>query len=587
MSGKISFHFDDGHMSHYEQAFKVFQEAGVAGCLALSISCFKNNTRITMEQALEMQEKGWEILCHSMNHIRMREPLPAEVMETEIVECKYWLEKEGIHIRQYVTPMSECHESMMPLLREHYEAAFTVYKNSAEEPIEQLVLQRPVQRYRLNRACLAKHSLDELKAYVDYVTEHDSWLVFYDHDLGVNGNITAQMLKKLLDYCKLKNVDIVTSSEALAQEKCTTDILQQGYNGKECWVHARAAVHGSMQMITAQKLDVTGMDCFGGLNVNCSMDGGHTWSGFRPDKALASIFRTVDGKKLRSVCCDMTPMYHHKTQKFLAIGHLTSYLMDTNRPLRERIERPIPYAVYDMEKGCYGKVQYIQMPDPITFHACGSGCCQCAELENGDLLIPITFQSKDSGEAVHTQVVVVRCSFDGEKLNMKEISNVLDVPEEQRGIGECSIVIHNGKYYLTIRGDAHGYVSVNNEGLHFIDPIIWHWDNGEILPTYNTQSHWMPIGDRLYLVYTRKNGSNDHVFRHRAPLYAAEIDTDTLSVVSATEFVVVPERGARLGNFGVCNIDDNSALITVTEWMQPRGCEQYGSNNALWLTRVK
>jgi len=102
MSGKISFHFDDGHMSHYEQAFKVFQEAGVAGCLALSISCFKNNTRITMEQALEMQEKGWEILCHSMNHIRMREPLPAEVMETEIVECKYWLEKEGIRIGAHI-----------------------------------------------------------------------------------------------------------------------------------------------------------------------------------------------------------------------------------------------------------------------------------------------------------------------------------------------------------------------------------------------------------------------------------------------------------------------------------------------------
>ncbi|MBO5237160.1 MAG: polysaccharide deacetylase family protein [Lachnospiraceae bacterium] len=586
MSGRITFHFDDGHMSHYEQAYNIFRKAGVVGCLALSISCLKNNTRITIEQALEMQENGWEILSHSMNHIRMSTPLPVEVMVTEIATCKYLLEQEGFHIKQYITPMSECHESMIPLLREHYDAAFTVYKNSAEESVEQLVMQRPVQKYRLHRACLTKHSLEELKNYVDYVAENDSWLVFYDHDLGVGTNITAQMLAELVDYCKQKHVDIVTSSEALAQEKCTTDILLNGYNGTECWVHARAAVNGLQQMITAQKLDVTGMDCFGGLYVNCSTDGGHTWSGFHPDKALASIYRTVDEKNLRSVCCDMTPMYHHKTNKFLVTGHLTSYQVDNNRPLRERIERPTPYAVYDMERGCFGEVQYIQLPETSTYYATGSGCCQCAELDNGDILIPITFQSKDSGEAMHTQVMIVRCSFDGESLCVKEISNTLDVPDEQRGIGECSVVVHEGKYYLTIRGDNHGYVSVNDNGLHFTQPLIWHWDNGEILPTYNTQAHWIRLRGKLYLVYTRKNGTNDHVFRHRAPLYAAEINTDTLSVIASSEFVVVPERGARLGNFGACSIDDNTALVTVTEWMQPKGCEQYGSDNALWLTQV-
>ena len=214
MAGRISFHFDDGHLSHYEQAFQVFRAAGVAGCIALPALLREN--RLTTKQALEMQENGWEILCHSLNHIRMREPLPADMAEAEIVESKRMLEAEGFVIKQFITPMSECHVSMLPLLREHYEAAFTVYTNSATEPIERLVLKQPFDNYRLNRACLAGHSLTELKAYVDYVEASDDMLVFYDHDLGVNGNITAQMLAELLAYCKEKGVQILTSSEALA-----------------------------------------------------------------------------------------------------------------------------------------------------------------------------------------------------------------------------------------------------------------------------------------------------------------------------------------------------------------------------------
>lgn len=216
MSGKISFHFDDGFKSHYEQAFQVFWENQAVGCIALTAR--RQSDRITTAQALEMQENGWEIVGHAKNHIKMHIPLPEEVMAEEIVESKRLLEKEGLHIRQFVTPMSECHVSMLPLLKEHYEAAFTVYKNSEEQPIEQLVLQRPVERYQLNRACLVNHSLEQLKAYVDYVEAHDSWLVFYDHDLGINGNITADTLGALLKYCKQKGVEIVTSSEALAKE---------------------------------------------------------------------------------------------------------------------------------------------------------------------------------------------------------------------------------------------------------------------------------------------------------------------------------------------------------------------------------
>jgi len=45
--------------------------------------------------------------------------------------------------------------------------------------------------------------------------EHDQWLVFYDHNLGIKGNITEQGLRELLEYCKQKGVEVLTSAEVL------------------------------------------------------------------------------------------------------------------------------------------------------------------------------------------------------------------------------------------------------------------------------------------------------------------------------------------------------------------------------------
>jgi len=67
-------------------------------------------------------------------------------------------------------------------------------------------------------------------------------------------------------------------------------------------------------------------------------------------------------------------------------------------------------------------------------------------------------------------------------------------------------------------------VTSGTDGLHFDPPKPWKFDDGADLGSYNTQAHWAQHGDKLYLVYTRKGAKNDHVFRHRAPLFMAEVD---------------------------------------------------------------
>jgi hypothetical protein len=165
-------------------------------------------------------------------------------------------------------------------------------------------------------------------------------------------------------------------------------------------------------------------------------------------------------------------------------------------------------------------------------------------------------------------------------------SNILAYPVA-RGAYEPSLIYSGGKFILTVRNDEVGLFSTSTDGKQFGQLMPWRYDDGEILQNYNTQQHFLTLGDAVYLVYTRRGANNDHVFRHRAPLFIARIDTERMCLIRESEKVAVPERGARLGNFGVTNVSRDLAYLTVTEWMQPRGCEKYGSDNALFIVRFE
>jgi hypothetical protein len=79
-------------------------------------------------------------------------------------------------------------------------------------------------------------------------------------------------------------------------------------------------------------------------------------------------------------------------------------------------------------------------------------------------------------------------------------------------------------------------------------------------------------------VYTRRGANNDHIIRHRAPLFIAQVDPVKLHVIRETERIAVPERGESLGNFDATTVNDNETWITVAggpaylariRWAQP------------------
>ncbi|MFN9917749.1 MAG: exo-alpha-sialidase, partial [Pirellulaceae bacterium] len=63
----------------------------------------------------------------------------------------------------------------------------------------------------------------------------------------------------------------------------------------------------------------------------------------------------------------------------------------------------------------------------------------------------------------------------------------------------------------------------------------------------------------------------------------------------ATERELMPQRGAKLGNFGVTEINEHETWVTDAEWMQTNGpnyadyteCMKYGSDNAVFAARIQ
>ena len=103
----------------------------------------------------------------------------------------------------------------------------------------------------------------------------------------------------------------------------------------------------------------------------------------------------------------------------------------------------------------------------------------------------------------------------------------------------------------------------------------WAYDDGTPLVTSTTQQHWLAHSDALFLVYTRRGANNDHVFRHRAPLFMAQVDPKRLCIIRDTEQIIVPDaaivEGAEM-NEKLTTAGDlaeaNARLVEVNERMR-------------------
>ena len=376
----------------------------------------------------------------------------------------------------------------------------------------------------------------------------------------------------------------------------------KGFDGNKCWVHARAgsipphspgnATDQPIVVMTMQPLLLSGSDVFYALHAMRTDDQGRTWDGPLRQETLRRREFPEGGT---IVVSDFWPKWHAPSGKLLGTGHTVRYI--ENRIVPGKNPRVTAYAVYDPQERTWSDWRTLELPKGPQFLSSGAGSTQRYDLPNGDVLLPVYFEHPDKKDIVPAKMslssMVLRCRFDGGKLSYVEHGNEMWL-NFGRGLSEPSLTKYGDWFYLTLRNDEFAYVTRSRDGLHFQELRKWTFDDGKDLGSYNTQAHWVTHSEGLFLVYTRRGANNDHVMRHRAPLFIAQVDPQRMAVIRSSERVLVPQRGARLGNFGVTDVGPSETWVVVSEWMQTRGPNfiipvdnKYGADNSVFVSKIK
>jgi hypothetical protein len=353
-------------------------------------------------------------------------------------------------------------------------------------------------------------------------------------------------------------------------------------NSQWDWWQARTAYIPSREPVWITTMSETGRKTshdFHDIFQSVSNDRGKTWS---QPQLVPSLQRRNEKNGYQIAPGDLWPTWHAATATILATGKTFNFRDGkTEDYLRERVA----YAAKKLNTS-WGPLRFLELPQRdhagYPMIAANAGCTQRYDLPNGDILLPIRYV-RDPKNRNYTSTIAL-CSFDGTHLKYRQHGSEVNIPQG-RGLYEPSLTEFDGNYYLTLRADHTAFVTSSTDGLHFDEIQEWKFDDGEPLGSYNTQQHWVTIGGGLFLVYTRRGANNDHIMRHRAPLFIGQVNPNSLRVMRETERVLIKENQATLGNSGVCRISDNESWITCGEGLLRLG-KRKGENNQVLVVKV-
>lgn len=317
-------------------------------------------------------------------------------------------------------------------------------------------------------------------------------------------------------------------------------------------------------LMTMSKLSTTGTDVYRGVAFTLSTDGGETWSaltelpyGARPlCEGIVGMFGA------------MVPMYHAQTAKVLLLGNCVGYTHYDTPAVKLTAVRHPAYAVYDPAAGKWSETYTVLDHEEEANTTSGFPWL----LPDGSFLWPC-----NGG-------YILKAAFDGKAVSILGRSpQIQGLGKQAKNTGEYHLTQAGGKFYLAMRCPDQNRIAESDDGFHFAPAVELRWDDGKLVPSSSTQMRWIRQGGRLYLVYTRADSTSQGIFRNRAPLWMAELDTASLRLKQATEIIAVPISPGRddLGNFGTTFVSDTLSLITTSEFGRTRA-----SNSRTYLTRI-
>lgn len=360
-----------------------------------------------------------------------------------------------------------------------------------------------------------------------------------------------------------------------AIEDIAVEVILHGRQNNQCWFSPGLTVVPSEEQSTPQEV-------FVGVSQLVGNDMG-TPHWVRTTDLGAHWTPPMESQNLLGVPHDdhffekphVNLFYHEHSDRLLGLGS-THFCRDEGTHTSFKMEKidsahecPLPNRMvmteWDFARNDFVPWWTVSLPDEFDrWHYVAWPRAQY-EFEDGSVLVPLYLRERKNDP--YTAVAVMHADITDDGFACRETGNLLRV-DTHRGLAEPSVAHFADRFLLTIRHNERSYVSTSEDGIHYSEPQPWLFDDGADLGNFNTQQHWLARGDALFLLYNRRSELNNGVFRCRAPLYVARVDTERLRVIRESERIVFPEKGARMGNFGVANVTGEEAWVVTGEWLE-------------------
>ena len=213
----ISFSDDDGKIGVYTKWKPILDEKNISMSLCIITNNVGNPDSLNWDQIRELQNvNGCEILSHTDNHANFNSRYNKDIKKM-LKETKEILMKNGLRVNGFAYPnggfySKDLGEDVSHLCAEEYSYAIITQSTINKYPIKNSM--------KLDRAGIGCYeadpfkTLEGMKSKVDEVVVNNGWLILMTHvdDVGHTEEDTNN-IRALIDYIKLKNVDIVTIKE--------------------------------------------------------------------------------------------------------------------------------------------------------------------------------------------------------------------------------------------------------------------------------------------------------------------------------------------------------------------------------------
>jgi peptidoglycan/xylan/chitin deacetylase (PgdA/CDA1 family) len=216
-AGKVTLRFDDVFLSIYTEARERMDAYGFRGVAPVFIDAVGTEGKMTLSQLAHLQERGWDIVSHSLTHADLTALTLGEV-DRELRVSQEWLIERGFYkgSRFFVPPYHKWEPWVIDLVSKYYLGCQTVVSEPTQgaghdtlppfDPLHMMV------REVWNTTTVAT-----VQGWIDDCIRTQSWLTILFHNLvspaGAQYEYTPADFQSIIDYLYTNGVEVVTFSD--------------------------------------------------------------------------------------------------------------------------------------------------------------------------------------------------------------------------------------------------------------------------------------------------------------------------------------------------------------------------------------